>query len=613
RDVIQVSPSSNPNVHPIQDALDAARRGDVILVGPGTYDEIPVMYEPVYLQGAGALSTIINARSAPAEKVEAWRTKLTSLLLDDQAFDLLPGQEIGELFVTEEGSGLTVVGKLGGPNRFANNRWRRGTFDGFTVTGGSTGGGVFLNGYIRGFQASNNIITGNQGTYSGGVRLGHFNMTVAGDNLVNTDAQNDNVWLHHNAITRNGAQFGVGGGIALYTGAQNYRVTDNLVCGNFAATDGAGIGHLGFSDNGRIEDNQIIFNQSFRQSPGFETDGGGILIAGHEGLAGALSEGAGRVTISRNLIQGNQAGAGDGGGIALRRVSGQDIADALEFNGNVQGRFDWVRIYNNTIVNNAAGGAGGAISMSDAVRVDILSNTIANNISTATAGSAFEGATPGISTPRVAGIVSHAYAATSGVGDLIAANPGKLTTRFETPFPNPSLRNNVIRHNRPYHYDISLAYGSQLVEETYYSDLGVVGTAGLLNPRWNLLSDAGGYHNSNLEDGDLSVDPLANEYLNGDAGANPSNPTEFNTVQAAPALDEGGNWIDVRYAPLSINDVDFATAGDQPSDYHLAGGSELIDAGHPSNNRPNGLDIDLDPGNTGAGGRIDIGSDEVQP
>ncbi len=611
RDVIQVSPSSNPNANPIQDALDAARRGDVILVGPGTYDEVPIMYEPVYLQGAGALSTIINARSAPTEKVEAWRTKIESLLLDDQAFDLLPGQEIGELFVTEAGSGLTVVGKLGGSDRFENWRGRRGTFDGFTVTGGSTGGGVFLNGYIRGFQASNNRIEGNQGTFHGGVRLGHYSMTVAGDNLVNTDAQNDNVWLHHNSITRNGAQFGAGGGIALYTGAQNYRVTDNLICGNFAATDGAGIGHLGYSNNGLIEDNQIIFNQSFRQTPGFETDGGGILIAGHEGLGGELSEGAGEVRISRNLIQGNQAGAGDGGGIMLRRVSGQDVADAFDSSGsgNVHGQFDRIRIYNNTIVNNAAGGAGGAISLLDAARVDILSNTIANNISTATAGSAFEGTTPGVSTARVAGIVAHAYDAAGGVGVLIADNPGRLPGRLEVPFSNPLLRNNVVRHNRPYHYDITLPYGSQLVEETYYWDLGVAGVGGQMDPRRSLLSDATGYHSSNLEDDDLTVDPLANEYLNGAPGTNPSNPTEFTTVQAAPALDEGGNWIDVRYAPLSINDVDFATADDQPSDYHLSGGSELIDAGSTAN-RPNGLDIDLEPGNSG--NRIDIGSDEVQ-
>ncbi len=610
RDVIQVSPSSNPNANPIQDALDAARRGDVILVGPGTYDEIPIMHEPVYLQGAGALSTIINARSAPTEKVEAWRTKIESLLLDDQAFDLLPGQEIGELFVTEAGSGLTVVGKLGGSDRFENWRGRRGTFDGFTVTGGSTGGGVFLNGYIRGFQASNNRIEGNQGTFHGGVRLGHYSMTVAGDGLVNTDAQNDNVWLHHNSITRNGAQFGAGGGIALYTGAQNYRVTDNLICGNFAATDGAGIGHLGYSNNGLIEDNQIIFNQSFRQTPGFETDGGGILIAGHEGLGGELSEGAGQVRISRNLIQGNQAGAGDGGGIMLRRVSGQDIADAFDSSesGNVHGQFDRIKIYNNTIVNNAAGGAGGAISLLDAARVDILSNTIANNISTATAGSAFEGATPGVSTARVAGIVAHAYDAAGGVGDLIADNPGQLPGRLEVPFSNPLLRNNVVRHNRPYHYDINLAYGSQLVEETYYWDLGVAGVGGQMDPRRSLLSDATGYHGSNLEDGDLNVDPLANEYLNGAPGTNPASPNEFTTVQAAPALDEGGNWIDVRYAPLSINDVDSATAGDQASDYHLSGGSDLIDAGSNAN-RPNGLDIDLEPGNNG---RIDIGSDEVQ-
>ena len=612
RVVIQVLPSNAAGATPIQDALDQARRGDLILVAAGTYDEAVIMYEPVYLQGAGAYSTTINARAVPAEKVQNWQDKVWSLLNDDLAFNLLPGQElVNPLFPTEAGAGLSVFAPAAGANRFANGAGRRSTFDGFTVTGASTGGGIFVNGYVNGLQISNNQITSNEGTYGGGIRLGHYNLTVNGDNLAHTDAENDNVWIHHNLINRNGiaSELGAGAGIALYSGSQNYRITENSICGNFSSTDGGGVGHLGYSNNGLIEDNRIVFNQSFRQTPGLDTDGGGIFVGGHEGIGGQLSEGSGHVLISRNLIQGNQAGAGDGGGIMLRRVNGQDVVAAFESpgNGNVHGQFDRVRIYNNTIVNNAAGGAGGAISIREAVRTDILSNTIANNISTATAGSAFDGTTPGVSVARVAGIVSHAYQA-GGIGSLL--DPARLPTRLETPFGNPLLRNNVVWHNRPYHFDVNQPAGSQLIEESFYLDLGVQGVVGQMDPRWSLLSLAAGYHSSNSDDGDLaSGDPFARQYLNGSPGTGPSLPSEFTTVQAAPALDEGGNWIDVRYAPLSINDVDGAG---NPSDYHLATG-DLVDAGHPTNNRPGGLDIDLEPGNAGVNDRIDIGSDEVQP
>ena len=36
-----------------------------------------------------------------------------------------------------------------------------------------------------------------------------------------------------------------GGGIGLYNGSDNYRVSSNYVCGNFAQGDGAGIATTG--------------------------------------------------------------------------------------------------------------------------------------------------------------------------------------------------------------------------------------------------------------------------------------------------------------------------------------------------------------------------------
>ena len=78
------------------------------------------------------------------------------------------------------------------------------------------------------------------------------------------------------------------------------------------------VGAKGRADNGLIEDNYVIFNESFSQAN--PESGGGIFIGGQPGLvAGAPSPGAGNVIVDSNLIRGNLAGAGDGARLADRR------------------------------------------------------------------------------------------------------------------------------------------------------------------------------------------------------------------------------------------------------------------------------------------------------
>ena len=118
--------------------------------------------------------------------------------------------------------------------------------------------------------------------------------------------------------------------------------------------------HYGLSPGGSIHDNAILFNYAF-------DEGGGINIASELSLiATVLPPGSGAVTIERNLIQGNVSND-DGGGIRLLNP--------------VQWK---VRIVNNMIVNNLATDIGGGISLDDALDVEIVNNTIARNISTAT-------------------------------------------------------------------------------------------------------------------------------------------------------------------------------------------------------------------------------------
>ena len=90
--------------------------------------------------------------------------------------------------------------------------------------------------------------------------------------------------------------------------------------------------------------------------------------------------------INANLILGNSADAGSGGGVRLQHVNGNDVINLP--NRTVARRqrrqiptprlWNRVTLTNNIIVNNVAGWDGGGVSLQDALYVNIVNNTIAS-------------------------------------------------------------------------------------------------------------------------------------------------------------------------------------------------------------------------------------------
>lgn len=636
----------------IQAAINAANANDLILVRNGTYAEIVVMWKPVQLQGWGEGSTTINALKAPAEKLEAWRSLVNGLIAGNSV-TLAPGQEVGPgqpepvTLWNEEGAGILVLGRSSGNQAFSDTRNRESRIDGFNIRGADTGGGIVVNGYNSYLEISNNRLSNNTGFFGGGIRVGHPELVNdLNGALAYSDAQNDFVRIHHNQVVFNGGQGGAGGGISLCTGSDAYQVTQNWVCGNFSLRDGGGIGHYGRSDgfwttvpssgpqNQRvwtltdiptISDNTIIFNESFFQ--GTTVSGGGIFVGGGAPLTpGALSPGAGNVRIDRNLIKGNSAGAGDGGGIRLSRINGQDVAanptNLPRPNGNAgnNGPIPWNRVdvTNNMVVNNVAGLAGGGMSLQDAVNVRIAHNTVASNDSLAVAGEAFTPGNPNESNPQPgAGIVARGHSL-----ELIGIPGAGIGT-----FSNPAvLADNIIWQNRQFYFwvdtasgclpgdpgctstfglcpDISNALSCPGGNAVIYDDLGVIGAVGALSctPGTSCI----------LTPADPGFDSW---YVNG--GRSSIVPTETTTaIQAPPAFDEGGNFIKPVYGPLSLYDDPIPGNGDPGTlfgNYHILGTSPAVDAGTNLNLLIPGLTIDFDGEARPLGDEVDIGADEAE-
>lgn len=571
----------------IQQVIDAAAPGDLIMVPPATYSELVIMNKKVRLQGWGAPATVIQASKFPAEKLQNWRNKVNALLTAD-TFDLLPGQEVAfdapnnepGLFNTEEAPAILVVApaanKPNGAQAFNNTRNAR--IDGFTITGADHGGGIFVNGYADFLEISNNKLINNYGTFGGGIRVGHPtlinpDLVAATDNQGGgyTDSDNDSVRIHHNHIAQNGGAGEAGGGVSMCTGSDNYQVTGNYVCGNFTMGNGGGIGHLGRSNNGTIANNTVIFNQSFNQ--GLGVSGGGIFVGGQASLAaGRPSPGSGTVTVSANLVEGNLAGAGDGGGIRAEFVNGLDV---LRARNNANPWYE-LNVVNNMVVNNVAGLAGGGISLQDVVKGNVSNNTIANNDSTATAGAAFTQDNPNQSNAQPAGIVSRGHSTllfnTIGNGSAVA--------QYKREFSNPALLNNIVWQNRSFFWEITSPTSFELLPRAAspFWDLAVVGTsnpADQLSPSFSLLTDLTGYDGANNITGDPDFVAWT---FNGDRGQTIQLPELTTSIATAAAFDEGGNWIDVRFGPLTLWDCSLDGC---PlfRDYHLQDGSPAEAAG----------------------------------
>jgi hypothetical protein len=589
------------------------------------------------------------------------------------------------------------------------------SIDGLGIRNSSQGGGgVFVHGYAHNLQIANNRVSNNQGTMSGGMTIGageHGEIQLGGagqtitqyptscetsnvQNLSLPFCYNTTVNVHHNAVVGN-ASLGDelfsstpagAGGVSINSGSDYYKFSNNWVCGNLSSGDGGGVSHIGFNKNGTIEHNTIIFNQS--TNPTISTNGGGLLVMGAPdadpttcGVTTDLdcvpppgtilpSDGTGgNLTVNANLILGNAADSGSGGGMRIQHVNGTDVLNIPNGStactadlGTGNGHCNWnsVTVTNNIVVNNVAGWDGGGVSLLDTLAANIVNNTIASNDSTASAGTLFQslfaplasspsptgnvvcGANNGRSCPQVAGLVSL------NNSPVLQANIGLLPAgQFRCPqghgtgvgaaascvaYSIPLLLNDVIWQNRSFFIGVggpgpaaanqnqqnvvTLYPASQINQaaptpaanqnatggcpgDGFYWEMGFRGdtvatshTASGFVPMNSVLTSAA-YGAPPAANPNQTGDPrFVSKYCNGsrtppELGAAgyqvPPGVNEFNgfpnpvfTLTPAGTVDEGNNWVNVRWGPLALtHPVTNAVLGN----YGPQAGSSAIDNG----------------------------------
>ena len=389
--------NGDPNTNPeniLQRAVDqaAAYPQALLIVWPnatakdnptGDYFENLVVHSPVKIQGVGpgggsgadlVAGSRINGLGFNPDNAAgaAWVAKVGSLTYDG------PANVPDAAVVTYLGRGTTFGSGFAG------------SLDGFTVTGGSQsdfatnigaiygdvktpagapgalvsqGGGIYLHASANNVQIADNVVVGNSGSYGGGIRVGTpYTAVETSRNTWNTNAShNTGVVIEHNRIRDNGGT-NLAGGVGLFDGSTGYVVDHNDLCGNFSAEYGGAISHYGLSGGGRISSNRVYLNQSY-------DEGGGIMVAGelNPNLTEPSAGAGGSITLDANQITDNLAND-DGGGLRFLQAG----------NGVVT-------VHNNIVSDNISAHEGGGIALDDSTNVHITGNTVAKNLTTATA------------------------------------------------------------------------------------------------------------------------------------------------------------------------------------------------------------------------------------
>jgi hypothetical protein len=567
--------------------------------------------------------------------------------------------------------------------------------DGVSIINSSQGGGaVFIHGWNHNLEVANTRISANHGTLTGGINLGNGETPPAYINdgtlcgpgvtapgplcppLQGTPAGgtipfgiNTHVHVHNNMIINNasvgdalfsGTPSGAGA-LTISAGADDYQVDHNWIAGNLSTGDGGGMVHSGLSFRGRINNNWVLFNQS--TNPTLPTNGGGIGIIGANGTrtlpdgteCGTATDfdcppgvgdgtGAGLV-IDSNLIIGNSAESGSGGGLRLQQVNGTEVAAFP----TTPGQWFDVTVTNNVIVNNVAGWDGAGISMEDTLKARIVNNTIASNDTTSSAGVLFKtlGAVNGSSpppgcnpttdpsqpqdpncllhsitpvaqpaglvtmqnTPIFASSLTGTITCPSGYGYGGGTGTGNLTNGNCRALSIPFLANDMFWQNRAFHVEITgMGAGTQSQQNlvslvpllnqpttgaclatgfasdgttpvtTNYWDVGVRGDhlpndgagGAQLALTNSILTPYGANNYGGSANQYPGTSPVLAQYCNGsrvppENGGHgyqaPPGRSEttglspvfvFNNIAPAATVDEGNNWINLSYGPLTL-------------------------------------------------------------
>ena len=425
--VINVGPGQG-QFPTIQGGIEAATaRYSVVVVWPGAqtqgnprgeYTENLIVHSSLHLQGVGPGGFLPSGQFVPGSIVDG-----VGFNPDNQQgtdwLDLLSRISYSGDPAVPVGAVVTVLHD----NRAQQPIGWSPSIDGFTLTGGvqldfptnintigggthtpygatgalvTQGGGIYVHDSVRNLQVADNVITGNSGSYGGGVRVGTPYL----------NSGNTNLTLTRNQIRDNGGS-NLAGGIGIFAGSDGYAVTDNAICGNFSAEYGGAATAFGYQGTagGVFRGNRAWFNSSY-------DEGGGIMIAGElPSRPTQLSPGSGPVTIDRNVISTNLSND-DGGGIRLLMTSGSNTTST---------RPGTIRITDNTISNNVSAHEGGGIALDDAVFVDIVGNTVTKNLTTATA------------------VTSDGRAAPAGLSTATNSDPLQARLRSIQAFPRASI------------------------------------------------------------------------------------------------------------------------------------------------------------------------------
>ncbi|GAA4250544.1 hypothetical protein GCM10022255_039640 [Dactylosporangium darangshiense] len=549
------------NAHALQNAIDSAAAGSLLVLSPGVYNENVVVWKPLKIQGRGA-GGIIGAHELQARDPEDPRFHVVGSVIDGRyftentpTFDATvaahgPYVGVDANHPVLRGADLTMLAQstsaydlgTGITASFAQAR-----VDGLALmTGqGEGAGGIQLQAYANNTQLTNNVLENNAGIFAGGIGIGapysDTNPVTGVSNHVG--AHNYNVRVANDRMIGNGG-LTRSGGLGIFYGSNAYEVANNVVCSNFGVEYGAGISHWGLSPGGRIHDNQIYYNDAV-------DSGAGISIQSQLPVGGgSLGDGSGNVDVDRNVLAGNYTGD-DGGAIF--------VLDAVD---------QPINIRNNIIADNGAADLGGAIALDDSSKVAIVNNTIANNVSTASSESSN-------ALPHSAALASEANDQTLWQNDpRYAAQYPNAATRPD--FSNPvALFNNIFWTNTAYTLS-QPGPGATLVSHGTidFEVHGTTNNADTFTPRYSdltagstMLGPDGVLHAPPANQGNISADPLF-----------------LNPIGVTAELTVSGSRLDPQTAAVTI------TGGDPPvgltSNYHILPASPAIDGGVRCSNTP---------------------------